>query len=255
VERVKSGDGCAIAVERSGVGPPLIFVNGAFSGRATGAPLAALLDGDFTVYRYDRRGRGDSGDADAYAVEREVEDLDAVIAAAGGRAFVFGHSSGAALSLETAAAGASVGGLLIHEPPYVPGAGTSHETADVLAALVAAGRRDEAAERFLRNTGMPVEMVEQTKTGPGWPAMVGLAHTLPYDLRMCNLGVVPVGRLSRISCPVLATAGSLSPGWALATVQAIAGAVPDGEWRLLDGQAHNLAPDVLALLMRERFRV
>jgi pimeloyl-ACP methyl ester carboxylesterase len=178
-----------------------------------------------------------------------------VIAAAGGQAFVFGHSSGAALSLETAGASASVGGLVVHEPPYVPGPGTSHETADAFAALVAAGRREEAAERFLRNTGMPAEMVEQTKTGPGWTAMVALAHTLPYDVRMCNLGVVPVERLSQISCPILATAGSLSPGWALEAVQAIAGAVPDGEWRLLDGQAHNVAPDVLASLMRERFRV
>ncbi|HEY7928344.1 MAG TPA: alpha/beta hydrolase [Candidatus Dormibacteraeota bacterium] len=242
-------------MERSGDGPPLVFVNGALSGRATGAPLAALLDGDFTVYRYDRRGRGESDDADAYAVEREVEDLDAVIATAGGGAFVFGHSSGAALSLETAAAGASVGGLVLHEPPYVPGAGTSHETADELAALVAAGRRDEAVERFLRNTGMPVEIVEQAKAGPGWPAMLGLAHTLPYDVRMCNLGTLPLERLSRVSCPVLATAGSLSPGWALATVQAIAGAVPDGEWRLLDGQAHGVAPDLLASILRERFRV
>jgi pimeloyl-ACP methyl ester carboxylesterase len=255
VERVKSADGCAIAVERSGDGPPLVIVNGAFSGRATGAPLAALLDGDFTVHRYDRRERGDSGSADAYAVEREVEDLDAVIAAAGGQAFVFGQSSGAALSLETAAAGASVGGLVIHEPPYVPGPATSHETAEAFAALVAAGRRDEVVERFLRNTGMPVEMVEQAKAGPGWPDMVALAHTLPYEVRMCNLGVVPVERLSQISCPVLATAGSLSPGWALDAVQTIAGAVPDGEWRLLDGQAHNVAPDVLASLMRERFSV
>ncbi len=242
-------------MERSGDGPPLVIVNGAFGGRATGAPLAALLDGDFAVYRYDRRGRGESGDADAYAVAREVEDLDAVIAAAGGRAFVFGHSSGAALSLETAAAGDSVGGLVIHEPPYVPGPGTSQETADILVALVAAGRRDAAAERFLRNTGMPVETVEQVKAGPGWPAMVALAHTLPYDVRMCNLGLVPVDRLSQISCPVLATAGSLSPGWALEVVQEIAGAVPDGEWRLLDGQAHNVAPAALASLVRERFHV
>ena len=85
--------------------------------------------------------------------------------------------------------------------------------------------------------------------------MVGLAHTLPYDVRMCNVGVVPVERLTRISCPVLATAGSLSPSWALEVAQSVANAVSDGEWRVLDGQAHNVAPDVLASLMRERFRV
>jgi pimeloyl-ACP methyl ester carboxylesterase len=254
VEHVTSADSCAIAVERSGHGPPVVFVNGAFSTRASGAPLATLLDDEFTVYRYDRRGRGDSEDTDAYAVEREVEDLDAVIAAAGGRAVVFGHSSGAALSLETAAAGVGVAGLLVHEPPYVPGPSTSSKTADEFAALVAAGRGEEVAERFLRNTGMPVEVVAQAKAGPGWPAMVAMAHTLPYEVRLCNLGVVPVERLRRISCPVLATAGSLSPAWAVEAAQTIAGAVPDGGWRLLDGQAHNVAPDVLASLIRERFR-
>jgi pimeloyl-ACP methyl ester carboxylesterase len=255
MEHVTSADGCAIAVERSGEGPPVVFVNGAFSTRASGALLAALLGDEFAVYRYDRRGRGDSGDAAEYAVEREVEDLDAVIAAAGGHAFVFGHSSGAALTLETAAAGAGVLGLLVHEPPYVPGPGTSRETADEFATMVAAGRRDEVADQFLRNTGMPEEIVKQAKAGPGWPAMVGLAHTLPYDVRMCNVGVVPVERLTRISCPVLATAGSLSPSWALEVAQSVADAVSDGEWRVLDGQAHNVAPDVLASLMRERFRV
>jgi pimeloyl-ACP methyl ester carboxylesterase len=255
VERVRSADGTPIAVERSGDGPALVIVNGAFSPRGAGAGLAALLDSDFTIYRYDRRGRGDSGDADAYAVEREVEDLDAVIAAAGGQAFAFGHSSGAALALETAAAGAGVGGLVAHEPPYVPGPGTSHETADVFAALVAAGRREDVAERFLRNTGMPAELVEQTRAGPGWPGMVGLAHTLPYDVRICNRGVVPVERLSQISCPVLATAGSLSPAWALEAAQTIAGSVADGEWRALEGQAHNVAPEILAALMRERFSI
>ncbi len=255
MEHVKSVDGCAIAVERSGDGPPVVFVNGAFSTRASGASLAALLVSEFTVYRYDRRGRGDSGDAAEYAVGREVEDLNAVIAAAGGQAVVFGHSSGAALTLETAAAGAGVLGLLIHEPPYVPGPGTSRETADEFATMVAAGRRNEVADRFLRNTGMPVEIVEQAKAGPGWPAMVGVAHTLPYDVRMCNVGVVPVERLTRISCPLLVTAGSLSPGWALEVAKSVAAAVSGGEWRVLEGQAHNVAPNVLASLVRERFRI
>jgi pimeloyl-ACP methyl ester carboxylesterase len=254
VEPVRSTDGCAIAVEHSGNGPALVIVNGAFGTRQTGAPLSSLLQDDFTVYRYDRRGRGDSGDAEAYAVEREAEDLDAVIEAAGGQAFVFGHSSGAALSLETAAAGAGVRGLVVHEPPYVPGPGTSDETADEFASLVAAGRREEVAERFLGNTGMPAEMVEQTKASPGWPDMVALAHTLSYDVRMCNRGEVPVERLGQISCPVLATAGSLSPAWAAGVVRAIAGAIPGGDWRLLEGQAHNVVPVVLAELLRERFR-
>jgi pimeloyl-ACP methyl ester carboxylesterase len=254
VESVRSTDGCVIAVEHSGNGPALVIVNGAFGTRQTGAPLASLLEDDFTVYRYDRRGRGDSGDAEVYAVEREAEDLDAVIEAGGGQAFVFGHSSGAALSLETAAAGAGVRGLVVHEPPYVSGAGTSLETAAVFDALIAGGRREDVAERFLANTGMPAEMVAQTRASPGWPDMVALAHTLPYDVRMCNRGEVPVERLRQISCPMLATAGSLSAAWAAGVVQAVAAAVPDGESRLLEGQAHNVALVVMAELLRERFR-
>jgi pimeloyl-ACP methyl ester carboxylesterase len=250
VERVRSADGVHIAYQRSGRGPALVIVNGAFGTRATGAPVAAALDGAFTVYRFDRRGRGDSEDSPDYEPAREVEDLAAVVHASGGEAFVFGHSSGGALSLEAAAAGIGVRGLVVHEPPYVPGPGTSLQTAQEFTQLIAAGRRDEVAERFLLNTGAPAAVVAQTKSWDGWPAMLESAHTLAYDVRMCNEGVVPVDRLSAISCPVLATAGSLSPEWALTAVRTIAGAVPHGEWRVMEGQSHNLPMDVLAGVLR-----
>lgn len=253
METVTSADGCAIALERSGRGPALIIVNGAFGTRTAGAPVATALDADFTVYRYDRRGRGDSGDTAAYAVEREVEDLAAVARAAGGDPYVYGHSSGGALALEAAAAGVGMRGLVVHEPPYVPGPGTSVQTAGELAELAATGRGEEAAERFLRNTGAPPAMVEQTMAWEGWPGMVALAHTLAYDVRICNDGVVPAQRLGGVSCAALATAGELSPPWAPAAVEAVAAAIPDGEWRLLAGQAHNLATDILAPLLIDRF--
>ncbi len=253
METVTSADGVTIAYERSGSGPALVVVNGALSTRATGAALAPLLDGDFTLYRYDRRGRGDSSDTGSSTPEDEVQDLAAMVAATGEAPFVFGQSSGAALSLEAAASGVPVRGLVVNEPPYVSGAGTAAQTANELTALAADGRRDEALERFMQGSGIPEAMIEQTKASPAWPGLLALAHTLAYDVRLLNEGVVPADRLGAITCPVLATSGSLSPPWAEASVRAVAAAVPDGQWRVLPDQAHNVAPDVLAAVLRERF--
>jgi pimeloyl-ACP methyl ester carboxylesterase len=253
VDTVTSADGVRIAYERVGSGPALVIVNGALSTRASGAPLDSLLAGDFTLYRYDRRGRGDSSDSHGYAVGRERDDLAAVVSATGEAPYVYGHSSGGALALEAASGGVCMRGLVVHEPPYIRGPGTSPETAEALDELVAAGNRDEAVERFLRNTGAPDAMLVQMKASPAWGQMLALAHTLSYDVRICNEGRVPVDRAGQIRCPVLGTAGSLSPPWAGDAVRAIAGAVPDGEWRMLDGQSHTVAPDVLAALVRERF--
>lgn len=256
MEFVTSADGVQIAYERVGRGPSLVIVNGALSTRATGAPLEPLLEADFTLYRYDRRGRGDSSDGDASTPENELQDLAAIVTATGDAPFVFGQSSGAALSLEAAASGVPMRGLLVNEPPYVPGVGgvgVTAETASELAALAADGRRDEAVERFLQSTGMSDAMIEQVKASPGWRPLLALAHTLAYDVRLLNEGVVPADRLSDITCPVLGTTGSLSPPWAEASVRAVAAAVQNGEWRVLEGQSHNVAPDVLASVFRERF--
>jgi pimeloyl-ACP methyl ester carboxylesterase len=253
METVTSADGATIAYEWSGSGPALVIVNGALSAKESGALLVPLLQDDFTLYRYDRRGRGDSSDSDAYAPELEVQDLAAVARATGEAPFVFGQSSGAALSLEAAATGVAMRGLVVNEPPYVPGPGTSPQTADALAELVARGNRDEAVERFLRSTGVPDAMLAQMRASPAWQPLLDLAHTLPYDVRLLNEGRVPTERLGQIPCPVLATTGSLSAPWALDAVRAVAAAVPDGEYRTLEGQAHAIAPDVLAALLRERF--
>jgi pimeloyl-ACP methyl ester carboxylesterase len=253
METVGSADGALIAYESSGAGPALMIVNGAFGDRHTGLPLAQALGDDFTVYRYDRRGRGDSDDEDVYTVLREVEDLATIAEEAGGDPYVFGHSSGGALVLEAAAAGVAMRSLVVHEPPYVPGPGTSLETADEFARLAADGHKEEVAERFLLNTGAPEATVVQIKASDAWPGMVGLAHTLPYDIRLCNEGVVPAQRLAQISCPVLATAGELSAAWAPAAVEAIAAAVPEGTWRLLPGQSHAVGPGELATLLRGAF--
>jgi pimeloyl-ACP methyl ester carboxylesterase len=256
MDTVSSADGVTIAYERSGGGPALVIVNGALSTRQAGASLDPLLNADFTLYRYDRRGRGDSSDSDASTPERELQDLAAIVDATGETPFVFGQSSGAALSLEAAASGVPIRGLVVNEPPYVPGSGgvgVTAETASTLAALAADGRRDEAVERFMQISGIPEAIIEQTKASPAWPALLSLAHTTAYDVRLLNEGLVPAERLSAIACPVLGTAGSLSPPWALASVRAVAEAVRDGEWRALEGQSHNVAPDVLASVLRQRF--
>ena len=250
---VTSADGVQIAYEHSGSGPALIIVNGALSTRETGAPLAPLLDPDFTLYRYDRRGRGDSSDRDGSTPQDELNDLAAVVAATGEPPFVFGQSSGAALSLEAAATGVPMRGLVVNEPPYVPGPATSAQNASELAALAANGRCDEAVERFMQGSGIPEAMIEQTKASRAWPALLALAQTLAYDVRLLNEGVVPAERLGAIACPVLGTTGSLSAPWAEASVSTVAEAVPDGEWRVLEGQSHNVAPDVLAAVLRDRF--
>jgi pimeloyl-ACP methyl ester carboxylesterase len=253
METVSSADGSAIAYESSGRGPALVIVNGAFGDRTSGAELAAALDNDFTVYRYDRRGRGDSDNNDVYTTLNEAEDLAAVADEAGGQPFVFGHSSGAALALEAAAAGMGMRGLVVHEPPYIRGPATSSETADRFAQEAADGHQAEVAEQFLRNTGASDEEVAQVKDSPAWPHMTLLAPTLANDIRVLNEGVVPTDRLSRVTSPVLATAGGLSAPWALAAVKAVAAAVADGEWRIIDGVGHGVPPEIMAGVLRDFF--
>lgn len=250
---VRSADGTTIAFDRSGHGPALILVVGAFCDRSSPASLAAALGSAFTVYSYDRRGRGDSGDRPPYAVDREIEDLAAVVAAAGGPALVFGHSSGAALALEAAASGVPMSRVAAYEPPYTGGDGATAGFAAELAALVADGQRGAAAELFLRSTGAPAEAVAGMRSSPYWPRMESLAHTLPYDITLCNGGVVPADRLAGIQLPVLALAGGNSWDWAHKAGPEIAAATPDGRSQILDGQDHRPADEVLAPVLTEFF--
>lgn len=254
METVQSADGTSIAVERSGDGPAVVVALGAFCDRSSSASLAAALAPGFTVYEYDRRGRGDSTDTQPYAVEREVEDLEAVIRAAGGSAYVYGHSSGACLALEAAARGVPITKLAAYEPPYASPNGGLNAWAEALAALIADGRRDEAATRFMQGSGTPPEVVEQRKASPYWPRMEALAHTLPYDAWLCNDGIVPAERLAGSQIPTLALAGGNSSGWARDAGKAVAAAVPGGEYRVLPGQDHGVADDVIVPILRDFFR-
>src|SRR5436190_5059586 len=194
MRRVVSKDGTPIAFDRSGAGPAVILVCGASTTRAANAPLAALLALHFTVFNYDRRGRGDSGDTAPYAVEREIEDLDALIKEAGEATSVFGTSSGAILALEAAAHGLAITKLALWEPPFSvddDGPRRHKEYATRLAELLAAGRRGDAVALFMKQVGLPPEFVVQARNAPWWSATEDLAHTLAYDAAVMGDSAVP----------------------------------------------------------------
>jgi pimeloyl-ACP methyl ester carboxylesterase len=255
---VTSPDGTTIGYERTGSGPALVLVDGAMCYRAAGPmrPLAAQLQDRFTVYTYDRRGRGESSDTSPYAVSREVEDLQAVIAAAGGRALGYGISSGAALALATAAAGPGITRLALYEPPFmaeVEDGSRAKEYTERLDELLGAGRRGDAVAIFMTYVGMPPEAVEGFRASPGWAVLEAIAPTLAYDDAVLAGGYVPRDLASAISVPALVLAGGSSPAGLLEAAKATSDALPTGSFRTLAGETHDVAPDALAPVLVEFF--
>lgn len=252
---VTSRDGSTIAFDRSGEGPPVILVVGAFNDRATGAPLAEALQARFTVFNYDRRGRGASGDTAPYSVEREVEDIDALIEAAGGSAAVFGYSSGAILALTAAARGSAITRLALYEPPFTvdenaPPPPVDH--ADRLAELVAAGRRGDAVEYFQTEiVGIPAESVAQMRNAPFRPALEAIAHTLVYDASIVGDGRLPAGSADSVTVPTLVISGADSPEEMRRAAWTAADALPDARHRSLEGQTHDIVPAAVAPVLEE----
>jgi pimeloyl-ACP methyl ester carboxylesterase len=263
VNKVVSRDGTSIAYDRVGDGPALILVDGALCYRASGpnGPLAGLLAKNFTVYTYDRRGRGDSGDTAPYAVDREIEDLDALIADAGGSAYVYGISSGAALALEAAQRGSAVTKLAVYEAPFVvdgtrrpipPDYGTR------LDALLAAGRRGDAVRHFMRvGVGLPAFVVAMMRFMPAWSTLAAVAHTLPYDTAFTadhqRGEPLPKDRWNAVTVPTLVIGGGRSPAWMRNAMTSLAGVLPNARHRTLDGQTHLVKPAALAPVLVEFF--
>ncbi|TXS57027.1 alpha/beta fold hydrolase [Streptomyces sp. t39] len=244
-----SADGTALACEQRGRGPALVLVGGALCTSASDAPLAELLAADFTVFTYDRRGRGGSGDRAPYAVEREIEDLAAVVALAGGEAMVHGVSSGGALALRAAAAGVPVRRLSVYEPPYATGpeARAAHlDRTQRLRELLAEGRAGDALAEFLRAVGMPDEALHGLRRLPVWADMEKLAHTLVYDHEVMGDGSVPADLLASVTGRVLVVDGGASPAPLREAARAVASALPRARHRTLTGQTHEVAPHVLA---------
>ena len=251
---VTSKDGTSIAFDRLGEGAPVILVCGGSTDRMANASLAELLAPHLSVYNYDRRGRGDSGDTPPYAVEREVEDLDAVIEAAGGAASVYGTSSGAALALEAAASGLPVTKLALWEPPFIPDP-SQRPPADQVERyneMIAEGRRGDAVEYFMSKVvGMPPEFVAQARTQPFWAGQEAIAHTLPYDATIMGDYSVPTERAASVTSPTLVLAGGADFPWMRETARMLADAIPNGRTRILEGQGHNVDQALLATVLVE----
>jgi len=259
METVTSRDGTTIAFDRSGDGPPVILVGGATQYRASDpgtAQLAALLTGRFTVLNYDRRGRGDSGGTEPYAVEREVEDLDALITHAGGSAALYGSSSGGNLALEAAARGAGATKLALWEPNFLVDDSRPPLPDDYVAQLeerVAAGRRGDAVEYFLTTAvGLPAEYLGPMRESPMWAGMEQVAHTLAYDGRVVNGFKLQPGRVAAVATPALVMDGGQTP-WMSSGAEALADALPNGTHRRLEGQQHGPSPDLIAPVLIEFF--
>jgi pimeloyl-ACP methyl ester carboxylesterase len=254
MNRVRSTDGTSIAFDQVGQGPALALVTGAFATRSDAVSAAGSLAPHFTVFTYDRRGRGDSGDTQPYAVEREIEDLQAVIGAAGGSAFVFGHSSGAVLALEAARVlDSSIPKLAVYEPPMLVDDSRPPQPDVFVSRLVewvAECRRGEAVEYFLNvGVGVPAGAIAAMRQQPSWPGMEAVAHTLVYDGMIVDDGMhgKPLSRAkwAAIQIPTLVMVGGESPAFFQNGTQALADILPHAQHRRFAGQSHGVADEVL----------
>jgi pimeloyl-ACP methyl ester carboxylesterase len=249
MEKVTSADGTTIAFDQLGEGPPLVLVAGASCDRSIDAPLATVLAQHFTVLNYDRRGRGDSDDTLPFAVQREVDDIDVMLAAAGGSATVVGLSSGAALAAEAAAQGLPIDTLVMWEPPFSVDADRAHqakEYTDELDELLRAGRRGDALAHFMRFVGLPEVMIDGMRQSPYWQLGESLAPTLAYDAAVMGDSTVPVERYGQINVPTLVLAGSESPEFMRVAATRVAAAIPGARHEVLHGQDQNVAGEALA---------
>lgn len=262
MRKITSKDGTYIAFDQAGQGPALIMVSGATATRAYQESSLAALAPYFTTFSYDRRGRGDSGDTTPYAVEREVEDIEALIDEAGGSAFVFGHSSGAVLALEAARLlPTKITKLALYEPPFIiddsrpplPDNYVPH-----LIELVSAGQRGQAVEYFMtKAVAIPTEMVAQIRESPMWPELEAIAHTIAYDGTI--MGNTMSGdpsslkKWASVSVPTLIMDGGASPAHMHNGAQEITRILPNAQRRTLEGQDHGPADDVLIPVLKDFF--
>ncbi len=261
MQQVISKDGTTIAFDQSGHGSALILVSGALQYRAFdqgSKQLADLLAPHFTVINYDRRGRGDSGDTKPFAVEREIEDIEALIDFVGGSAYLYGMSSGAALAFEAALVlGNKVKKLAMYEAPYNDDP-TARQTwvnyRKQLSQLVEAGRTGDAVILFMQLVGMPDEHTEGMRKNPIFPLFEAVGHTLTYDAaELGDEAAVPFEKAPRLTTPTLTMDGSASYPFMHTSAVALAKALPHGTQRTLEGQTHDVSPEVLAPVLIEFF--
>ena len=262
MKKVNSKDGTTIAFDQVGKGPVVILVDGALQYRAFDQgmkELAERLAEYFRVIHYDRRGRGDSSDTQPYALERELEDIEAVIDKVGGSAFLYGISSGAALAMEAALKlDGKVRKLAMYEPPYNDdenARGGWREYTRKLAEITAAGRKGDAVAHFMMLVGMPADQVEGMRQHPMWPLWEAVGHTLAYDAAaMGEDSSVPTQRAAHLAVPTLVMTGSETFPFMHAAAAALANAIPTAQHRTLAGQTHDVSAEVLAPVLIEFFK-
>lgn len=260
---VISKDGTKIAYETHGKGPSLIIVDGALNYRAfgTGRPLAKLLKEHFTVYVYDRRGRGDSTDTKPYAIEREVEDIEALIKEIDSDVFIFGQSSGAALAMEAAnKLGKKIKKLAVYEAPFVVDA-TYPPMADdyltILKRMVAEEKRGDAVKFFMKRVGVPSFFLMIFPLMPVWPKLTAVAHTLPYDITLVEPyqkgKSLSAKQWSAVTIPTLVGVGGKSPVWMKNGMTELANVLPNAEEKVVEGQTHMLKPEAIVPVLKKFF--
>jgi pimeloyl-ACP methyl ester carboxylesterase len=258
-----SRDGTHIAYDELGEGPPLVLVGGAFNTRTFGpnGGLAPLLAERFTVINYDRRGRGDSTDSAPYSVEREIEDIEALIAEAGGSAHVFGISSGAALALEAANRGLAIEKLALYEAPFIVDDSRAPVPDDYLQrmeGLVASDRRGDAIRLFMRQgVGLPAVFVAMMRVMPAWSKLKTVAPTVVYDAAIVDDyqkgRPLPSDRWTSVTMPTLVAVGGKSPDWMRNAMRSLADVLPNARHNTLKGQTHIVKPQALAPVLIEFF--
>ena len=264
METVTSKDGTKVAFDRSGEGSPLILVGGALNTRSFGpnGPLAELLAECFTVINYDRRGRGGSGNTRPWAIEREIEDIVALLQEAGGSGYVYGISSGAALALEAANSGLAIERLALYEAPFIVDDSRPPVPDGYLARLrelISADRRGEAIKLFMtKGVGLPAIFVTLMRFMPAWKKLKAVAHTIPYDASIVvdyeHGEPLPGNRWAAVTVPTLVAVGGKSPAWMKNGMQALSEVLPSAEHRTLEGQTHIVKPEALAPVLVEFFK-
>jgi pimeloyl-ACP methyl ester carboxylesterase len=254
MDKVISKDGTPIVFDQVGEGPAVVLIGGGPTTRVVNTAVAELLAPSFRVLNYDRRGHGDSGDTAPYTVDREFEDLDALIAAAGGSAYVYGTSGGAMIALEAAARGLAISRLVVWEPPYIVDDSRPPVPADYLQQLtdlLAAGRRGDMLELFFtKAANLPAEFVSPMRQSPFWSAMEDLAPTLVYDAMLTGDFSLPTKRIASVTVPTLVLDGGTTP-WLSNAARAVADTLPDARRRTLHGQPHNVEPAAIAPVLAE----
>jgi pimeloyl-ACP methyl ester carboxylesterase len=249
METISSKDGTMIAYQRSGTGPPLLLVHGTTADHTRWAPILPALEQSFTVYALDRRGRGGSGDAEPYVIEREFEDIIALVNAIDEPVFLLGHSYGALCSLEAARHTTHLKKLVLYEPPIPMGIEIyPREVVNRIQALIDAGDREGAVITFMQDIAhVPPHEMEILRSAPNWPARIAAAHTILREMRGSNEYAFEPAHFSSLTTPTLLLLGGDSPAFFKAAIEAVHAALPDSRVVVMPGQQHtamNTAPEL-----------